>query len=72
AVGGIPDALGDPPAGRLVPPGDDAALGEALAAAARDREWRTQVGASVSRRAKVFSLELMMGRYVELYRSLGD
>jgi len=67
AVGGIPDALGDPPAGRLVPPGDDAALGEALAAAARDEDWRRRAGALVQERSRSFSLDVMRDSYLAAY-----
>jgi glycosyltransferase involved in cell wall biosynthesis len=68
---GLPEALADGEHGVLVPPGDGAALAEAMAALARDPERRTRLGEAGrafvrehrSRRAQAL-------RYQDLYRRL--
>lgn len=50
AAGGIPEAVADGVTGRLAPPGDPAALAEALADLLRDEERRQAFGAAGRRR----------------------
>lgn len=51
-AGGIPEQLGDPPAGVLVPPGDAEALADAMAALVADTERRAALGARALDRAR--------------------
>lgn len=69
-VGGIPDALGEPPAGVLAPPGETPALAAALARIARDPALRSQLGALARRHAERFSLETFVGNYCAVYYSV--
>jgi glycosyltransferase involved in cell wall biosynthesis len=70
AVGGIPDALGEPPGGILVPPGDPERLADALASAALDPELRARLGARSLQNVQRFSLSAFVRRYSELYTTL--
>ena len=70
AVGGIPDALGDPTAGLLVPPGDADRLAGAMVRIARDPELRRSLAAAARTRARAFSLEACVQRYCDLYTEL--
>ena len=58
-------AGGDPPAARLVPPGDTAALGEALFELSRDASLRQRLGAEGRRRAEGHSWERGVERSLE-------
>jgi glycosyltransferase involved in cell wall biosynthesis len=69
-IGGIPDALGEPPAGIVVPAGDMAALGDALARLTTDDALRATLAARARERARDFSLETFAARYEALYREL--
>ena len=55
---------------RLVPPGDPAALGDAIAGVLRDPNEAAALVAGGQARAEAFSMEHLAGRYVELYRSI--
>lgn len=67
AVGGVPDALGDPPGGVLVPAGDTPALGDALAALGTDAARRATLADRARTRARDFSLDAMADAYARLY-----
>ena len=69
-VGGIPDALGDPPAGRLVAPGDTGALTEALVGLTRDASAREALGTLARRHAARFSLDTFVSNYCAVYDSV--
>ncbi|GAA5534551.1 D-inositol-3-phosphate glycosyltransferase [Deinococcus aluminii] len=71
AVGGIPDLIEDGVSGRLVPPGDDAALAAALGAVLRDGELRTRLGNAAYERARQdFNIEHTWRRLDALYREI--
>ena len=61
-VGGVPDLLGGG-AGVLVPPGDPAALAEALSALAGDPARRRALGARARARAQAFGWQEMVTKY---------
>ena len=62
-IGGIPEFLVDGENGRLVPPGDAAALGIALSRILGTRQVRDALGASARRRAQAFDWRLIADRY---------
>jgi glycosyltransferase involved in cell wall biosynthesis len=65
-VGGVPDVIGDE-GGILVPPGDPAALREALLTLSRDQGLRERLGAAGRRR---FALEFDAARWAERLREV--
>ncbi|TBR20617.1 glycosyltransferase [bacterium] len=65
AVGGVPALLGD--AGLLVPPGDPAALGRALARVLGDPALARRLGARARRRAGRFTWAAAARSYTRLY-----
>ncbi len=67
AVGGIPEALGNPPVGRLVAPGDQDALVDALTEIASSAPRRNELAQTALARASEFSLEKAVARYGEVY-----
>ncbi|MDX6575485.1 MAG: hypothetical protein QOE96_1438 [Blastocatellia bacterium] len=68
AVGGIPDMVGDD-AGILVPPGDTAALADAILRLARDAGLRQTMGAAAKARYQaLFSPKVVVPLMVETYR----
>jgi glycosyltransferase involved in cell wall biosynthesis len=69
-VGGIPDALGDPPAGLLVPPGETRALARALVRIAADASLRAELGRLARAHSARFSLETFVTNYCTLYESV--
>jgi N-acetyl-alpha-D-glucosaminyl L-malate synthase BshA len=70
-VGGIPEVVGDNESGLLVPPGDAAALAQALEALIHDEPRRRALGRSAQARARAcFSAEVIVPRYEALYRRL--
>lgn len=70
AVGGIPETLGDPPAGLLVPPADEGELAKALARIAGDSALRNALGRRADERAGAYSVERMTSRYALIYSEL--
>jgi glycosyltransferase involved in cell wall biosynthesis len=71
AVGGNTDVVRDGETGRLVPARDPAALARAIEALLRDREEADRLGRAARRFvAEHLSLERMVSRYEQLYRSL--
>lgn len=68
-VGCVDDLLDGGRCGRIVAPGDEAGLAEALAALARDDGLRRELGrAGLGRVREHYSLDVMLGRYRDLYR----
>lgn len=70
---GVPFVSLDGESGLTVPPGDAAALAQALTSLLDDEERRTAFGAAASRRvAEQFTAPVMARRMLELYRSVVD
>jgi L-malate glycosyltransferase len=70
-VGGVPDLVEDGVQGRLVPPGDPAAIGEAVAALLRDRTAARRMGdAARERRRREFTIQASVSRFEEIYEEL--
>lgn len=70
-VGGIPEVVLDNVTGLLVPPGDPAALGVAIACLLLDRGRARAYGAAARRRARQeFAIETQVSRTVALWASL--
>jgi glycosyltransferase involved in cell wall biosynthesis len=68
SAGGIPDVVVDGETGLLVPPGDPAALGEAIARLCRDRGLRARLGAAGAQRAGRFAIERVADETLDVYR----
>ena len=70
-TGGVPESVVDGTTGLLCPPGDAAALAEAILTLLRSRERATAMGAKGRERVEErFSAPAMVGAYFELYRTL--
>ena len=70
AVGGLPEIVEDGRTGRLVPPGDQAALAAAIVELATDRGRADELGRAARVRARAeFSLERCADRTDALYRA---
>lgn len=70
-AGGLPEAVQDGTSGILVPPGDTAALTQAIAALMDDGERRARYGAAGrARMREKFSVETMTERHLDLYERL--
>lgn len=68
-VGGIPELIAGPHLGVLVEPENAEALAEALTGMVSDPEKRARMGRAVRARAEAqFSSDIMVDRYLELYR----
>ncbi len=73
ATGGVPDMVRDGEEGWVVPPGDVAALCQALAAALLDHPRRALMASNARLRAvQEYGIDLQAQRYLELYRSLSQ
>jgi glycogen synthase len=66
ATGGIPGAVG--PAGRLVPPGDPAALADALDALLSDESEAARLARMARERARELSWDRLVLRVLDVYR----
>lgn len=69
-VGGLPEVIEERETGWLVPPGDPAALADAIALAASDRAKLRAMGEKARERAKQFSSTLMVERTEAVYEKL--
>lgn len=69
-VGGIPAALGDPPAGALVPVADASSLATALFQLCTSDAHRERCRRLALQASRQFSLERMADAYISLYESL--
>lgn len=73
AVGGTPELIEHDESGLLVPPGDPAALRDALARLIGDAELRQRLGRAARRRVEAeFSLEAMVAETIDLQRQVVD
>lgn len=71
AVGGVPELVVDGATGLLVPPGDAAALAEAMSVLLHDAARRRELGMAAAKRAEEqFCVKVMAKRYEELYENL--
>ena len=71
AVGGLADAVVHGETGLLVPPGDVAALADALESLLRDTDLRARFGAAgPARIAQRFSADQMVNAYESLYHEV--
>ena len=71
AVGGVAEAVRDGVTGRLVPPGDAAALATAMAELGADEDERRRLGAAAAlEAAQRFDVAIMVRNYEELYARL--
>jgi glycosyltransferase involved in cell wall biosynthesis len=68
-VGAIPQVLGDPQAGLLVPPRDTVSLTHALRRLATDPALRSDLSGLSRERAEGYTLERMTDRYERIYRA---
>jgi glycosyltransferase involved in cell wall biosynthesis len=67
-IGGLRDIVADGETGLLVPPGDSAALGAAMARLAADPDLRARMGAAAAQRAALFSPGVVIPQFEEAYR----
>jgi glycogen(starch) synthase len=72
AAGGLADIVEDGRSGRLVAPGDSAALGAALDDWLRDGDARARVGAQAIERAEAFATEHVVERIEEVLQRAAD
>jgi glycosyltransferase involved in cell wall biosynthesis len=70
SAGGIPEILSDGAEGRLVPPGDEAAMAGAIVELLQDPAARAQMGAAGRRRAAGHHADRMAQRYLREYEGL--
>jgi N-acetyl-alpha-D-glucosaminyl L-malate synthase BshA len=71
AVGGIPEVVQSGRSGLLLPPGDAEGIARAVESLIGNPGLRSELGAAARRRAReLFSAEVIVSRYVELYRKV--
>jgi glycosyltransferase involved in cell wall biosynthesis len=70
AVGGVAETFTDGVDARLVPPGDAAALADAILDVAHDESLRTKLAAASSARAEEFDAPRAQRRIEEIYRTV--
>jgi L-malate glycosyltransferase len=71
AVGGIPEVAVSGSSGVLVPPGDADALARGVESLIKDPALRAMLGTAARKRARdLFSADVIVSRYVELYRRI--
>jgi glycosyltransferase involved in cell wall biosynthesis len=72
-TGGLPELIEDGVSGLVIPPGDVAALTEALCMVLGDTELRNRLGRAARQRAQEkFSVEAVVPRMLDLYRAVRD
>jgi len=69
-VGGIPDIIEPEVSGLLVPPGDAAALLEAIQRVIDDSDLRTRLGTAARERSQQFSAKRVVPQFESLYRAV--
>jgi glycosyltransferase involved in cell wall biosynthesis len=69
-VGGVPELLADGEAGRLVPPGDSAALASAICGVLQDTAQAKSLGDAGRRRAVRYSAPAMVESLAKVYRDV--
>lgn len=69
-VGGMPAALGEPPAGLIVPPADVPALADAMARLSEEKGLWESLAARTDARAERYDLSVCTARHEEIYRSV--
>jgi glycosyltransferase involved in cell wall biosynthesis len=68
AVGDLPSVVGDGVTGRIVAPGDRAALAEAMIELLDDRARAAEMGAKAAQAARErYSVGAMLGKYLKLF-----
>ena len=70
AVGGVPDVIDDGSSGILVPPRDPLALGDGLTQLLADPQRRAALCAAARHRLDEFRIEVVAGRFADLYEEL--
>jgi glycosyltransferase involved in cell wall biosynthesis len=69
-VAGLAGTVVDGQSGLLVPPGDVAALAEAMRRLLEDPDLRHNLGRRGRARAQLFAADIIMPQFEELYRDL--
>jgi len=69
-VGGLPEVVMDEETGLLFDPGDEGEAADAILRLVADTDLRSAMCAAATRRARLFSSEVIVGRYVRLYREV--
>jgi glycosyltransferase involved in cell wall biosynthesis len=72
AVGGLNDVFENGRTALLVPAGDSEALGDAIVALLRDPARRARIAAAAHAELDNYTIERVVGRYVELYEQLAE
>ena len=72
SVGGVPELLGNGEAGVLVPPGDSAAIAEAVSTLLCDQLRARALGEAGRRRASRYGAEAMVSALAKVYREVMD
>jgi glycosyltransferase involved in cell wall biosynthesis len=67
-IGGLPGIVADGETGVLVPPGDDAALAQAIRTLIDDPQARERMGEAARQRSLTYSADAIVPRFEEAYR----